>query len=139
MAGAEALAGEKVYVPYSGILTGTEGTAPLRLSVVNDTGRDMACTVSRAHWYSDRLGRAAPGDAVTATLWHDPETGVIALLNQTEDRMPVEAVWCGAAGDMTATRTRIALPIAAGPAAARLDRLCREAPDGRFNCEEPRG
>ena len=139
LCGVPASAGGDAYVPYSGILSGTEGTEPVRLSVSNGTGAEMACTAALAHWFSQPLGRAAPGAALAVTLWHDPETGVLNLMNETDDRMPVEAIWCGTAGDMTATRTRIGLPHAAGAAAPALSRACRSGPDRRLRCVEEQG
>lgn len=139
LAGAMALAEGNVYMPYSGIIKGTEGADPMQLSVSNDTSGAMACTAALAHWYSEELGQAGPGASLDVTLWHDPETGVINLLNATDDRMPVEAIWCGSAGKLTATRVRITLPIAAGPAPAQVTRSCKTSPDGRFACVEAGG
>ena len=135
MAGAEG----KIYEPYSGIIKGSDGADPVLLSVANGTGGTMACTAALAHWYSEDLGKVGAGATLDVTLWHDPDTGVINLLNQTDDRMPVEAIWCGAAGDLTATRARITLPIAAGPLPAQLVRDCARGSDGRFACVEADG
>jgi hypothetical protein len=129
-----AAAQEQVYIPYSGIISGTAGAEPVELFVENDTGTVMACTVALAHWYSDNLGQAAPLSTLTVTLWHDPETGVINLLNATNDRMPVEAIWCGSAENMSRTRTRLALPFAIGPAPVRLDRSCAQGSEARLVC-----
>lgn len=134
LAGADAPAEGNVYVPYSGIIKGTEGADPVRLLVSNETSRPMICTAALAHWYSEDLGRAEPGASLDIMLWHDPETGVVNLINRTNDRMPVEAIWCGTAGDLSATRARIALPITAGPAPANVTRSCKSGPDGRFDC-----
>lgn len=139
LAGAMALAEGNVYVPYSGIIKGTEDAERVRLSVSNGTGDAMACTATLAHWYSEYLGQAAPGTSLEVTLWHDPETGVTNLMNATDDRMPIEAIWCGAAGNLTATRGRVALPFAAGPAPAQITWNCKASSDGRFACEEAEG
>ena len=80
------------YVPYSGIIHGTDGADPVEVSVMNETGGALECRAALAHWYSDDLGRIAPGAELTVTLWHDTETGVLNLMNATDDRMPVEAL-----------------------------------------------
>ncbi len=139
LAGAMALAEGNIYEPYSGIIKGTAGADPVQLSVSNETTGAMACTAALAHWYSEDLGQADPGASLDMTLWHDPETGVINLMNATNDRMPIEAIWCGTAGDLTATRARIALPFATGPAPAQVMRNCKAGSDGRFACGEAEG
>jgi hypothetical protein len=62
------------------------------------------------------------------TLWHDPETGELSLLNATEDRMPVERIACGTEGAPHAAP--LSLPFRAGPAPARLARRCAAGADG---------
>lgn len=123
------------YEPYSGIIRGTEGAQPVTLRIRNDGAADLACTAALAHWYSQALGRAAPGAALDVALWHDPQTGVLNLLNAQGDRMPVEAVWCRPAGTGRAARGRVGLPLAAGPAPARIARACAPAEGGgRIAC-----
>jgi hypothetical protein len=125
-----------VYVPYSGIVQGTQGADRVGLSVLNQTGQAMVCTAALAHWYSQELGEAAPGVSLGVELWHDPQTGVLNVMNATDSRMPVEAIWCAVAGNVTATRTRIALPFSEGSAPAEISAICRE--DGaRLICEAP--
>nr|WP_272211559.1 hypothetical protein [Marinicella sp. W31]MDC2877454.1 hypothetical protein [Marinicella sp. W31] len=63
------------YVPYSGIVHGTDGAEPVEVSVTNETGFSLDCRAALAHWYSDELGRIEPGNRLTLTLWHDGETG----------------------------------------------------------------
>lgn len=126
----------EVYVPYSGIVQGTEGADPVVLSLTNETGQTMACSAALAHWYSQDLGEAAPGVSLGVTLWHDPQTGVLNLMNATDSRMPVEAIWCATAGDVSATRTRIALPFSEGSAPAEISAICREEGTGLI-CETP--
>jgi hypothetical protein len=130
---------EEAYVPYSGIIRGTEGAERVELRVANASSGPMACVASLAHWYSERLGEAAAGAMLGVVLWHDPETGVLNLMNATDDRMPVEAIWCGRAGAVHATRDRIALPFAAGPAPEAIARVCRDGADGRLACERAGG
>lgn len=124
----------RVYVPYSGIVKGTKGAKALRLQIENGSAQDMSCLAALAHWYSETLGSARPGDTLQVELWHDPKTGVISLLNETRDRMPVEAIWCGQKGAHHATRTRVNLPHKAGRLPPDLARRCTEATEGRLIC-----
>jgi hypothetical protein len=78
----------------------------------------IACGAAIAHWYSVDLGQAGPGGSVSARLWFDPADGAVYLLNDKQDRLPVEALWCGVAGRSWATRSPIDLPRHAGPVAA---------------------
>jgi len=122
-----------VHAPRPGVVKGAE---PVRLSVSNGTAGAIACIAALAHWHSGDLGRAEPGASLDVTLWHDPGTGATSLANATGDWRPIEAIWCGAAGDLTSTRMRIALPHAAGAAPERLARTCTAGPGGRFACAE---
>lgn len=123
------------YEPYGAIIRGTDGAHPVVLHIRNAGASDLACTAALAHWYSEKLGRAAPGAAIEAVLWHDPETGVINLLNAETDRMPVEALWCGTPGGGATGRARLSLPLASGPAPARLVFACApQAADGHVAC-----
>ena len=126
-----ALAESGAYVPYSGIVRGTEDADPVEVSVANETQAPLDCQAALAHWYSDELGRIAPGGELTLTLWHDDETGVLNLLNAGGDRMPVEAVWC--ASDIA--RTRLKLPMAAGDPQAALRFSCHARDDQRLRCD----
>lgn len=101
-------------MPYSGIIHGTDGATAVALTVYNRTDASLTCEAGLAHWYSKNLGATAPGDALELVLWHDPETGVLALMNATDDRMPLEAIWCGATKGFSATRGRLSLPQKAG-------------------------
>jgi len=123
------------YVPYSGIVHGTEGADPVEITVANDTDLTLDCEAALAHWYSDELGRVTPGGELTLTLWHDPETGVLNLMNATNDRMPVEALWCS----NDAARTRLDLPIAAGRMEATLRFSCHADSDRGLSCDAPGG
>jgi len=99
----------------------------------------MACTAVLAHWYSEILGEIHPFDVLTVTLWHDPETGVANLLNATKDRMPIEAIWCGNADNMSDSRSRLSLPFTIGPAPVQLLRICSQATDSQIICSAPGG
>lgn len=90
----------------------------------------IACGAAIAHWYSVDLGQAGPGGSVGARLWFDPAGGAVYLLNDKQDRLPVEALWCGVAGRSWATRSPIDLPRHAGPVAAAPAIAVDCAPDG---------
>ncbi len=122
------------YRPYSGIERGHAGLRPLAFSASNSASGPIVCSVGLAHWYSVELGRADPGGAVRAELWRDPVTGVVALLNETAHRMPLEALWCGFEGRAWATRSQIDLPRASAP--TELEFVCRDGV-GRLECASP--
>lgn len=129
------MAARAEYVPYARIGHATEGLSPLTLTILNDAGGAIVCTAQLAHWYAADLGRALPGQTVAATLWHNPGDGALALLNDGKDRMPIEAVWCAPAGDAGAPRSRVTLPVAAGPLASdTLVTECRQG-EGRLVCD----
>lgn len=130
-----ALAESEAYVPYSGILHGTDGADPIEVSVANETDVTLDCHAALAHWYSDELGRIAPGDELTLTLWHDSETGVLNRMNVTGDRMPVQALWCAS----DAARTRLDLPLTAGEMETALNFSCRASDDRGLSCEATGG
>ncbi len=119
------------YVPYSGIIHGTDGADPVEISIMNETGILLDCRAALAHWYSDELGQIAAGERITLTMWHDSETGVLNLMNATDDRMPVEAVWCAT----DTARTRLALPMTTGKAETRMQFSCRVRDDATLNCD----
>ncbi|MEO1986526.1 MAG: hypothetical protein ABGX47_07735 [Martelella sp.] len=125
-----AKAESEAYVPYSGIIHGTEGANPVEISVANETDTPLDCRAALAHWYSDELGRIAPGDRLTLTLWHDSKTGVLNLMNATDDRMPVEAIWCAS----DTARARLDLPMTAGKATASLHFSCKSGDASGLSC-----
>lgn len=112
---------------------GMEGLAKIPFEARNDGAEPIACGVSLAHWYSLDLGEAAPGAVINATLYVDPETGEVFLLNASEDRMAVESLWCGIAGRSWATRNAIALDRRAGDVPAPIRLVCA-AEGGRLIC-----
>lgn len=95
---------------------GSAGLSPLTVSVRNTGSEPIACGASVAHWYSVELGTAAAGEAVTIPLWRDPANGAVFTLNPSQDRLPIERLWCGLDGRSWATRAEIVLPRHAGPA-----------------------
>ncbi|MCZ4351964.1 hypothetical protein O4H61_05500 [Roseovarius aestuarii] len=123
-------ADSETYVPYSGIIHGTDGADPVQVSILNKTGSPLDCRAALAHWYSDDLGRIVVDDQLTLTLWHDSETGVLNLMNATDDRMPVEAVWCAT----DTARTRLDLPMATGQTEAKLHFTCKAVDGANLSC-----
>lgn len=127
-----ALAESETYVPYSGIIHGTAGADPVEISITNQTGVSLDCRAALAHWYSDELGSIAAGGQLALTLWHDSETGVLNLMNATDDRMPVEAVWCAT----DTARTRLDLPMTTGKAKERLRFTCHASGGTDLSCDQ---
>lgn len=119
------------YVPYSGIIHGTRGADPVEVSILNRTAGRLECTASLAHWYSDALGQLEAGQSLTVVFWHDSATGVLNLMNATNDRMPVETVWCAT----QTARARLDLPMTAGKAKASLRFTCAARADATLTCE----
>jgi len=110
---------------------GTENLERVPIEIHNTGSATLACTAELAHWYSEAVATVAAGSAATVDLWFAPQTGTFALLNQSEDNMPVEALWCGIAGRAYETRTALRLdPRSAVP--RRID--CAAAGD-RVVCE----
>ncbi|WP_169929165.1 hypothetical protein [Martelella mediterranea] len=102
----------------------------MEISVSNETDTPLDCRAALAHWYSDELGRIAPGQQLTVTLWHDSKTGVLNLMNAADDRMPVEAIWCAS----DAARARLDLPMTAGKATASLHFSCKSGDASGLSC-----
>ncbi len=115
------------------VARGSVGLSPLTVSVRNTGSEPIACGAAVAHWFSVELGTAPAGEAVTIPLWLDPAEGAVFTLNPSQDRLPIERLWCGLAGRSWATRFEITLPRQPGPAddiaiacAAESERLaCR--------------
>jgi hypothetical protein len=96
--------------------TGSAGLSALMVDVRNTGSAPIACAAAVAHWFSLDLGTADAGGTVTIGLWRDPANGAVFALNPSQDRLPVERLWCGLAGRSWATRAEIALPRQPGPA-----------------------
>ncbi len=110
------------------IARGAEGATAIPFSAMNGGPGRIACSAAIAHWYSLDLGEAEPGEAVRATLWFDPATGEVSVLNELQVRMPVQALWCGLAGHSWATRSAVSLARRAGAAPGAIELTC--APEG---------
>jgi hypothetical protein len=124
MAVAGAVAGEEA----GPVARGAAGLVALPFAAKNGALAPIVCSAVLAHWYSIEFGKAASGESVQVTLWYDPRSGATFVLNALEDRMPIQALWCGFAEHAWATRTVVALPQRAGAAPQPLRLTCM--PDG---------
>jgi hypothetical protein len=119
---------------------GTDGLVPVPFEAANRSGGPIACGAALAHWYSEVLGRAAPGSMVKGTLWSDPKDGAVYLVNAATARMPIEALWCGRDGRDVSGGTRISLARRAGQAEPAIRLACLDAPAGeRVDCRRTDG
>jgi hypothetical protein len=128
---ASASAAHAVELHQVEVRTGTEGLSPVSVVLTNAAGEAIACNADIAHWYSVELATAAPGAAMRIELWFDPETGTYAVLNDKDENLPVERLWCGFAGRAYETRAQIVLAPAAPPAERPV--TCADAA-GRLSC-----
>lgn len=103
---------------------GVEGLVAVPFQVANRTDRSISCSAAIAHWYSAEIGVAEPGGRVEAGLWSKSATGEVFLLNDKQERMPVQRLWCGYAGADVSTRSEIGLVRRAGSAEPALDLIC---------------
>jgi hypothetical protein len=110
------------------VARGAAGLVALPFVAKNGAPGRIVCSAALAHWYSIEFETAAPGESVQATLWYDPRSGATFVLNAHEDRMPIQALWCGFAGHAWTTRAVVALPQRAGAAPPPLKLTC--TPDG---------
>lgn len=124
----------EAYVPYSNIQRGPEGVNAVVLDIRNESGGSIRCMASLAHWYSASMGEAAPGKTLQTTLWHDPQSGELSLMNDQQDRMPVEALWCGHPPRAYETRSRVKLNNLSGETPNGITLACVDQPDGRLMC-----
>ncbi|MDH6264855.1 hypothetical protein M2360_000236 [Rhizobium sp. SG_E_25_P2] len=109
---------------------GSKGLSPLLITMKNDGARPIACGATLAHWYSQSLGTVKPGAVLHAKLWQKQQTGAVFLLNQIEDRMPVERIWCGLAGQSWQTRAEISFERKAGVKISPIVMTCVSSSDG---------
>lgn len=102
---------------------GTEGLVAVPVEITNTGETALSCAAGLAHWYSQALGTVGFGATLSLTLWSDPATGAVTLLNPKGEQMAVERVWCGPAGNDWAARYELPLLRRAGQAetAQRLD------------------
>ncbi|MBT9432744.1 hypothetical protein JZM24_12525 [Candidatus Sodalis endolongispinus] len=103
---------------------GTAGLKAFSVTVNNQGLLTLACQATTAHWYSVELGTLAPDATLSTRLWKNPATGEVFILNQHQDRLPLQRVWCGIAGDAWRTRADVALPTRRGPGVASILLRC---------------
>ncbi len=116
------------------VATGTKGLISAPAVIVNTGGEPLACTAQLAHWYARVVGMAAPGAAARIDLWFDPVTGTYLILNDKQENMPVESLWCGVVGRAYETRAMINLDRRIGANAATREISCAASAD-RLVCK----
>jgi len=116
------------------VRNGTDGLASVPLSVANAGSAPIVCIGELAHWYSAELARAEAGDTARIALWFDPKSGTYTVLNDKQENMPVESLWCGLAGRSYETRATIALERKLDDAPTALAVTCAMGAD-RLSCE----
>jgi hypothetical protein len=112
---------------------GRAGLDEIPLAVTNAGKETLSCGATLAHWYSQPIGTVAPGAVMKSSLWLQRDTGAVFLLNQLEDRMPVERLWCGKDGESWATRSEIPLERRRGETIGAIVVTC-EADAERTGC-----
>lgn len=121
------------------VVHGTVGLDAVPFRALNRSAGAIECQALIAHWYSATIGRAGPGEAVAAQLWSDRKDGAVYLLNAGSERMPVQSLFCGAAGQAASTRSDIALARHAGRDEPAIDLECRALPaTGALACRPAR-
>ncbi|GAB4064649.1 hypothetical protein KHC28_12160 [Ancylobacter sonchi] len=110
---------------------GVEGLVAVTFHIENATRRPITCSAAIAHWYSAKIGMLSPGGRFDAKFWSKPATGEVFLLNDKQDRMPIQRLWCGFAGADVSTRSEIALARRAGAAEPAIDLVCVSRADER--------
>ncbi|MFS2222349.1 hypothetical protein [Pantoea sp. B65] len=105
---------------------GTQGLDKFVIAVNNQGAQALSCEVTTAHWYSVALGDIAPGKTLDTALWKNSRSGEVFILNQQQDRMPVQRFWCGQHGASWQTRYQFTLP----------DRRQQTPHSGQFTCRE---
>lgn len=114
---------------------GANGLSEISVTMKNASETPIACGATLAHWYSQPIGTVQPGADLRATLWQNQQTGAVYLLNQLEDRMPVERLWCGVAGKSWETRSEITFERRAGVRVESIVMTCASQPLD-FRCRQ---
>jgi hypothetical protein len=107
---------------------GRAGLEEIALSVTNSGAESISCGATLAHWYSQPIGTVAPGAVITSKLWLQRESGAVFILNDLEDRMPVERLWCGKDGESWGTRSEIPLERRKGESVTAIRLDCAAGP-----------
>lgn len=128
------LTAQAVELHYNHVDKGTAGLNHVPVTVRNSGAVPLACTIQLAHWYSLNLEDALPGGCTLVDLWFNPATGSYLILNDKQDNMPVEALWCGISGRAFETRTAIELDRSKGTEPKPGEVNCAAASD-RLICK----
>ena len=112
------------------VVRGTAGLVAVPFQADNAGATDMHCAAILAHWYSQDLGTAGGGTSVRGVLWSDPTDGEVFLLNDHQDRMPVQTLWCGAGERAWLGRSAICLEHRAGVTPLPIHVVCSPEGDG---------
>ena len=115
------------------VRTGIDGLESMPLSVANGTISPIVCRAELAHWYSIDLVELAPGSAADIALWFDPDSGTVTVLNEKQENMPIEKLWCGLKDRAYATRAELRLDRRLSVAPGKLAVRCSER-DGLLRC-----
>jgi hypothetical protein len=113
---------------------GTAGLVHVPVTVENNSNETIACTAEYAHWYSSEVGAAAPGSNMRIALWFETATGAYVMLNERQENLPVESLWCGFTGRAYVTRGLLPLDRIAGASASARAVTCVARGD-RLSCE----
>ena len=113
--------------------TGLDGLVSAEIKLTNVASVPLSCTAQLAHWYSSVVATVVPGGEAQIGLWFAPATGAFFLLNDKQDNMPVEALWCGLADHAYETRAAISLVRDSGAASGPRAVTCAVAGE-RLSC-----
>lgn len=105
----------------------------VEIAITNTGVAPLECGAAIAHWFSEDLGRAAPGETLEFSFGYDLASGTVFRLNDRGDEMAVQRVWCGLAGNAWPGRAEITLERRAGEAPAPVTLDCATA-EGKTQC-----
>lgn len=117
------------------VRTGTEGLTKVPISITNNTSQTVSCIGELAHWYSTEVAKIEGDSTTRFDLWFDPITGTLTLLNEHDENMPVESLWCGFDGRAFASRSRLNLARHEGKTPNGMRLSCREMVTAYFASE----
>jgi hypothetical protein len=119
---------------------GIKGLTRVPFRADNRSQGPIECEAAVAHWYSAKIGSAEAGGSVTGALWSSPETGAVFLLNDKQERMPVQSLWCGIRGRAATTRADVYLERRQGVAEPAVRIACAGlTPEGALACRREAG
>lgn len=109
----------------------------VEIAITNTGDAALECGAAIAHWFSEDLGHAAPGETLEIRFGYDLASGTVFRLNEVGDEMAVQRVWCGAEGNAWPTRAEIALERRAGAAPAPVALECATSAGGTLCAAKP--